>query len=368
MPYLGAFGLTTLFSHLACKADSRRKKSSAVIYSLMVILVLSIIGGLRSQNVGTDVTYYVTNNFEVAKSAGSYLGYLSMVYAKEPLYLLIVYGVAKLFNNLQILLFVFSAITIACVYKAAWSARENISIPVIMLTYCCFYYNDSLNLVRQHMAMAILLAGYDTLRNRKYKKYLVYVVAASLIHTGALIGLIIIVCHWYIIGRGKRGRYVVLKQGLLLLGAGVAVCGFKVWVSLFVKIGLLSSRYLYYFQQSTVSNNLVDNIIYLAELLMIVFAGRIAKSVIYDLKYLQINAALCLIFLQLARIINYGHRFSMYFGIINIFLLAQIPKMFGKGRSRMIANMFYVVFLVCYWLYIYVVGGVSHTWPYELCF
>lgn len=364
MIYIGTFTISGLFAYYAGKS---KKKSRTLLLSLVAILIPSLLAGLRSTSIGTDVGYYVINNFETAVVSSSFLRYLKVVYAKEPLYLLLVYVVAKTVGNIQWLLFFFGMITIGGIYFGAWKLRQYCSVPVVMLIYCFLYYNDSLNMVRQYMAMAILFAGMYVLFSGKYKKYCIYIIIASSIHTIASIGIIFIAIHWFVCRRKieKKKSVVQLRTILLVALAVIAVFGIKLIVTAFVNLGLLDPRYFLYFQSRHGSSHNIDTLIYVLELIFLFLYNRSFKKKIFAFDYLKLNAILNIIFLQLARFMSYGHRISLYFGVINILLIGQFPKQIKKANNRILISCGMLTFFFLYWMFIYCISGVSETYPYK---
>ena len=61
---------------------------------------------------------------------------------------------------------------------------------------------------------------------------------------------------------------------------------------------------------------------------------------------------------------SYGHRLSLYFGIINLLTIAQIPQSFHKKSNRIIVYSFITLIAIVYWVKIYYIGHVSDTIPY----
>lgn len=364
MIYIGTFAISGLLAYCAGKS---KKKGKAFLLSLVAILIPSLLAGLRSTSIGTDIGYYVIDNFETAVVSSSFPEYLKVVYAKEPLYLLLVYAVAKTVGNIQWLLFFFGIITIGGIYFGAWKLRRHCSVPMVVLIYCFLYYNDSLNMVRQHMAMAVLFAGMYVLFSGNYKKYCIYIIIASAIHTIAAIGIIFIAIHWFVCGRKteKKKRVVQLRMMLLVVLAIIAVFGIKLIVTVFVNLGLLDPRYFLYFQSKGGSNHNADTLIYVTELIFLFLYNRFFRKRIFEFDYLKLNAILNVIFLQLARFMSYGHRISLYFGVINILLIGQLPKQIKKADNRFLISCGMLFFFFLYWSYIYCISGVSETYPYE---
>ena len=92
------------------------------------------------------------------------------------------------------------------------------------------------------------------------------------------------------------------------------------------------------------------------------------KNRVFGFPYLKINAYLNIIFLQLANIMNYGHRLSLYFGLVNIALIAQIPRADKNRNTRIVITLIMILTFLAYWIYVYCIGGVSNTYPYQFFF
>ena len=118
MIYLGTFGMSMLFTYFATRLKKKNKKL-IIFFSFLAIFFPALLAGLRASSIGTDVNYYMLDNFKVAGYTTSFKKYMSMIYAKEPLYLVIVFTIKKIFDNQQVLLFTFSFLTILCVYLGA---------------------------------------------------------------------------------------------------------------------------------------------------------------------------------------------------------------------------------------------------------
>lgn len=344
MIYLSIFSVAILCTALAEWANHKKKVAFSLMLSICAILVLAILGGLRDKTIGTDVLYYVKGNYDLAVRSASFTKYYTSVYAKEPLYLLCVYIVAKIFENFQILLFILQLITVGCVY-------------------CALYYNDSFNMVRQHMAMAIVLLGSTFIVEEKYKKSIFCTIIATLIHFPAVISLLNLCLYGYL-QKKKVKKDVSIRELVLFVVAIVGVLGVKTWSQVLIKIGLLSSRYLYYFSHESTSGHYLDTLIYLIEICYLITNSKTLSKRMKNYNFYKLIALFNVIFLQLALFMNYGHRISLYFGIVNVMTIGQIPKTIYKASNRIITYLIVVVIALSYWFRIYYFGGVSNTIPY----
>lgn len=373
MIYLAVFSFSILSAALAQIAESRKKKYYPALFSIISVLILSILGGLRHESIGTDVLFYIKGNFDAALWIDSFSKYFTAIYAKEPLYLVVVYIIAKLFGNFQVLLFTFQMMTIGCVYFAAWKRRKYVSPWFVLLIYCALYYNDSYNMVRQHLAMAVVLLGSVYLIEEKYKYCLSCFFIASLFHTSAFLSFILFPVYLYL----KREKSIFyfkkrkpslygkkMREFTIIVIALVGIFGIKMWCHLFIQIGILSPRYLYYFTNDNISGHYFDTLIYLFEICVLVFNTKYFKSNMNNYRFYRTIAFLNVILLQLTLFMSYGHRLSLYFGIINLLTIAQIPQSFHKKKNQIIIYLSIIVIAIVYWIKIYYIGHVSETIPY----
>lgn len=52
----------------------------------------------------------------------------------------------------------------------------------------------SMNVIRQAMAVGVILLGLEALKRKQYVKFAIYVVIATFFHTSAIIALLFILC------------------------------------------------------------------------------------------------------------------------------------------------------------------------------
>lgn len=373
MIYLAVFSFSILSAALAQVADSKEMKYYPALLSIIAVFLLSLLGGLRNETIGTDILYYVKGNFDAALWIKSFPKYFTAIYAKEPLYLVVVYLIAKLFGNFQVLLFFFQTMTIGCVYFAAWKSKKYVSPWFVLLLYCAMYYNDSFNMVRQHLAMAIVLLGSVYLVEENNKYCLICFFIAFLFHKTAILSLVLVPIYYYL----KRTKSIFyfkkrkpslygkkMRELTITITALVGILGIKIWCQLFIQIGILSSRYLYYFTDDNISGHYLDTLLYSFEICVLVFYSKYFKNNMYNYRFYRTIAFLNVILLQLTLFMSYGHRLSLYFGIINLLTIAQIPQSFHKKSNRIIVYSFITLIAIVYWVKIYYIGHVSDTIPY----
>ena len=114
-----------------------------------------------------------------------------------------------------------STLTLLLLYRTWYILREDISVGFSVLAYGTLFFVQSLSPMRIHMASAILFAGVNFLRNRKYLNYSLVILLATLIHYSSLLmffPLVVIV----LLENHKYKQYVhiiAVIVGLFVIGA-----------------------------------------------------------------------------------------------------------------------------------------------------
>lgn len=366
MIYILAFSMATLFAYFAGKVN-KKYKGGIMLFSTLCILSLSVLGGLRDTSLGTDVEVYIIPHFKYAHTFHTLTGFLTHFNnntGREPLYRTIVYMVSRFTDNVNWLLFVFQFLTAVFVFVGAYKHKENAPLPLVVLLWCLMYYNDSYNLVRQHLAMAILFSGIDNVEKGNYKRFLLFVLAASFVHTSAVLAIAFIVIHFFT--ATKKLSHKTYRKILLIAGITVGCLGFTQIVVIAVRVGLLPAKYLYYVNTTSVSSNNFETLLYLIEIIAVFLLSGRVKRLGSATEFYSINSFALFMLMVLSRTLFYGNRIGMYFGIINILFVAQLPKLCKNQQQRMISYAAISAICLVYWWYVYVRGGVSMTYPYVL--
>ncbi len=111
-----------------------------------------------------------------------------------------------------------------------------------MVLYYLLFYSFSLNIMRQMMAMSILLFSYRYIKRRQMFKFMICVVIASLIHISSVIGFALYPIYGVCIGKDsiylqhkETSRFnsflqkVVYKSRFVLILAGLCLAAFLIY-------------------------------------------------------------------------------------------------------------------------------------------
>ena len=110
---------------------------------------------------------------------------------------ILVYVIEKITESWSIVLFFIHVFIVTPVYIGLRRVHKTYPIYFGMLVFYLMFYNASLNMMRQWMAMAFLFMGFSYLFFENKKKYCAIVVIACLFHISAVIGFVIMLIYMY---------------------------------------------------------------------------------------------------------------------------------------------------------------------------
>lgn len=194
-----------LFLHLL-SLDNRKKN---IILCFLVAVQLFLTGALRAVTVGGDLEGYVPTYIRLGNSTWDevFIGRL------EPGYLLLNKILTFFTTDERLLLVVTSGIVVVgfCVFIC-----KNSRIPwlSLYLFIALGFYTTSLSMLRQSLAIALILGSVRYVEQRKFFNFLIVVLAAVLFHYTAVVFLIL-----YPISRFKVtwGYFICMLTGAFLI-------------------------------------------------------------------------------------------------------------------------------------------------------
>lgn len=377
MIYIICFVIATLFAYLANKSS---KKVYRYIFSAIAILAPSILAGLRSTNIGTDINIYVLPAFNVAKNSENFITYLTNIQEldTEFLYNVLVYVIAKTTNSINVLLFVQHFIICLLFYIGAYNFRNKSYSFVTYSLFLLMYYNMSLNLIRQFIAMAIIFFALKYIYEKKPIKYIISIGIAMLFHSTAIIALLFYFV--YIICKLKRRNIYLCTSVIILL---IAVLNYNQILNILVDLGLIASKYATRYSIKDVNDfnfDIANTTIRIYNIVLIIYEYNKLKND-EDNQFFTMIAVYDLIILQIGAFVPFAYRISIYFDIVNIANVSRILKSADidkqiciKNKNIMVKNNKYLFILLTYLMYLayfiftYIMAGSNETYPYQFFF
>lgn len=383
--YLIVFALSLLLIFF-----SEKFKPKTLIHILLVFIALAIptlLAGLRASSIGTDTMSYLVPIYENALASDSFGQFQHKQFLYNWSYVTVsdyeigftalVYIVTKLFGNLYVLQTLIAGIITWTVYTAINQYKREIPVWLGMAVFYFMYFNVTMNMMRQWIAMGILLLGTRCIFERK-KKYFLYVLVACLFHSSALIGAGFYVLYYFIndhkayrkknnkkhfIIRIHQRKFRLTNLGVIFAFLGAAIVIFfadTMFSSLLSALGL--ARYQFYLR-GTLTFMPNQFIIRLPILILLVLGWKKLSLKIEGANFYKTMILLDLVISQLSGLTSYSSRISLYFQIYAIF---SIPVLCGctKIVNQKLTKTIVIVYLLVYWFYYFALMGSQATIPY----
>lgn len=174
--YLGA----TLLSGLIYVILEKLSKKRSTIKIIIALLPMFIVSAIR-YDVGWDYLDIYTNGFYLIGR-----GYMPYYFTEIPFDWLVnfIYIISN--HNPDWLFFACSIITFVFLAKACKDQSVNIGFSIILI-FLIRYYFLTLNIVRQGIAMSIILYSFKFIKEKKLKQYFLAIIVASCFHMMSLI-------------------------------------------------------------------------------------------------------------------------------------------------------------------------------------
>lgn len=353
--------LIIIFSSVLCFHLTRKK--NAFVNISTTIFLPALFAGLRDTTVGYDIEVYLTRLWNDCTSNHSFQEILNSNDLIEYGYCLFTYVVSRFTNEMYWFLLLEHVLVLSIIVYAIRKIdkeNENNSIGTILYAILLiFLYNSSLCYARQFVALGLFIYSLYPLIQRKYIKYLLLIICATLFHSSAIF-LILLAPLFYIVN-----NQLISPNKLLLIIAitGIAIyVFFPLLIAFLVSHDLINDKYIIYANKESSSHKIdyvVCGVIYI---LTYLHRGRNSLAI----RYLTIIRCLCLmsVFLTLCGVYNdVASRIVMYLFIIQFALLCICFKESSKLTMRLVYRVFLLFMLVRY-VYVANLSDFNQTIPY----
>lgn len=333
-----------------------------VISLILIALLPSILGGVRDYSIGTDIRVYGNTWFYLARSSSNLFSLLGTASASSigALYAIFNFVVSRFTNNPHWFYFWYCFVENIIVLIALRENRKLISITSGWATYLLLFYNLNFNMLRQGMALVILLLGFKYIREEKFLKFILVVLFAYLFHNTAIIALLVYIIYLIIAHKNNANNWV--QMSLIYICSIIFILSFESISQFLLNAGILSARYAIYLNSDNAATGR-SYIFYLFIFIVCILSVKSEKDTIFN--FFEIITFICISFSILVKI-SYLSRVISYF---SIYLCFGIPYIFEK-KSRVILNgitfrpLIMYILLIGYWLIIYAFLGYQSTVPF----
>lgn len=216
--YLICFTLTPVFTYLAQKNFKNNNKKLGIAFSILAIFVPTYICGIRRIGVGRDIDLYVEPTLKFARGL-SFEAYMMTpkVNCIENGYTIFVYIFSRFSNDLNLLLFLIQLIPCFAVYYFAYKNREKFPMWLVMLVYLLVWYCRSFTVMRQSIAIGLVLIAIVKVKEKKYIQVCILMILAFYFHSSTLISLGMFAIIWINNKFEKRTKLMVYFVMIIIL-------------------------------------------------------------------------------------------------------------------------------------------------------
>ncbi|MFS2168903.1 EpsG family protein [Priestia megaterium] len=316
---------------------------------------LILIMGLRDKYIGTDAIQFYSVFTEINTGNYGWLDYGDTRY--EVGYFLLNKIIGLFTQDPQVFLLIISVIIVAGICIFIYQNSRNPFMSLILFQTLYFYCN-SFNLVRQYIAIAIVVNSLTFIKERKIIKSSLIIIIASTFHTSALflLPLVILLCITKI-----------NKLNIYMYFVGFAIFSFLIPIMIQVSVKLFP-RYDYYLTYNTgYSGGKILPYLYI--IMVIIGISLIRKLKISDLELKNYYMFSIFVFITglLGIIANlYFQSASRIMAYSSIYLIVFIPEFvnfFTRKVDRLIIT-YGVITLTIIYYNLLLHSGVAEVYPY----
>lgn len=375
VPYIAIFVISIGLFGLSDKVKRTQKKPLIFIG----IALLCLLAGLRAESIGTDTRVYLMPIYEAAKRCNSISEYLNSsfhafswttdyVKEMEPLFPFLILVVTKLTGSIYCVQTVLEICAILPLYLAV-KKRNSISLWIAMFVFCMAFYNPSMNMMRQSIAMSLGVLGFEYWREEERKQSFVCVIISFLFHKSALLLLLIYFMYDYNVNcnvisfkKDKKSHRNEIPR--LMISVGVGVAGMllaSAIVSILSTVGF--GQYVSYVA-GTLTFMPNQLIIRIPQIVLLIWSYKYLKWKGVEVNFFLLMEIFAVLFSQFTSVSGYGGRIALYFGIFDILVIPLAMDALKKVNSGFFIRPAIIGYYMFYWWYYYVFTGAHQTVPY----
>lgn len=311
-------------------------------YNIIGIVLLTVIASLYIGQLYSDIY-----NYEYVFYKNEHLGYTEVI--KNSGDNVLFYLIGKIiyhFGGKFLTFFLFDFIIVISGYCYVKDKNKDYSLFIGALVFCIsIYYPASYNILKQGVAIAIILFAIRYVYENKLSKFIIAVLIASSLHGTAIIAIVM-----WLFWDHKNKKPISLNKSFVLISiAAVVILGYNGVLSYLSGRFNLFSEYTQYSSQVEATNrDFYVNLLLLA--VVLVFSGKLIK--LDNRNQMLICFFIISIFTSYLGFYNpFVKRIGTYFlAPAKIMLLGYLPSTL-IGKSRVLARIIVVIcILVVFYL------------------
>lgn len=351
MIYYGVISISCLFAYIGYKL---KNKILCFLFSLIAILIPSLIAGYRDTTVGMDLAYYAVPCFDaMCETANWKLFVLYMTGSDlEPLYVLYNYLVTRFTMDIFWALFIQQIIVLGLILITCYRLKDFISVPALYSIFILLCYVQSMSANRQIFAIAVVFFSFYYVIKKNVLKYILIILLATLFHYSAVIALPIYWVYNYCLMVQIKNKHLIL---VFIIGFVSFVC-FPFILQALIDWGLLASKYLRYADDTNKAHTI--NLIILGILYLTIKFQAIRKknnNIIFLFLIIVLFMYLCGVYNDVAT------RVAWYYLLFASLLILKFAK---QMRSATFLQSWVVLLFAFQFVYLSITTNFADAIPY----
>lgn len=361
--YIITFSLSLAFLYMS----ENKNKYIKPILVFAGLLIPSILAGIRDYTVGNDVLLYGNVWFEQATQFNSLIDYLSKAheYSIGIGYAFVNYIISRITYNNHFFYFIYELLQLTILYFALKKYENKISIAFAFAVYYFSYYNLSLSMLRQIMAMILILYSFRYLDEGNNIKYILNIIVAYSFHSSAIVGIVLLPIKRLIENKEMKTifKVIIIASCLLII---------LFYQQIFIILGNLGlsslERYTHYLTDSEVGGRFIRIGYWGIITLLILSKSKYCKLYFEQSEFLQMILFISMICSMVMFIgSTWIIRLAYYFDVFQILYLPILAKNLGVvfGNSKRKAGYLVLIsLLILNWLITFVIRNGASTYPF----
>lgn len=345
--YLATFGISCFFLYIKERIPNSRKYFIVNwMFCILMLLCPTIMAAVR-KDIGYDYSAYV-RIYDLLKNC-SVKDYINNYFSSyEPGYYLINRLAFCIYDSIHTTNFLSMLIILIFIYAAIKNFEHYSSMVFSLFIFYMAYYNASLNIIRQLLAMSVCLYAYKYIVRHNFLLYTIFILIGCTFHRTAIIALPF---YFFIASQSKKVNF--LKIGILITSCLLI----PIIAPPLLKIASQIVYFQKYFDRYSISFNRGGIGFLLWILPVIVPLCIYYKDLIRTDSRLISLFCIYVLFIPLRYLAYYAwwlSRLSFYASVSEIVLVPILLASIRNQRSKKVLTVYYTFWYLFYYICMYI--------------
>jgi hypothetical protein len=324
--------------------EFKKNKKAGIIFLILSLLVVCFIAGVRNTSIGTDTNGYVANIFNLYSHAKYNFFEVQEKTGIEPLFSMLML-ISSFSNDIKVCLFFIELACALPIYLFAYREKKKYSFAFIIFIFLTTMYAKSFNLIRQSIAISIVIYSVSFFKSGQYKQTILLYITAILFHYSA-----IICCLIYFILYVTNNLENNKSRILLLFIMFVFLVGISIGIDKILM--LIPNKYTYYLNSKYAINSISLLSIVKKAFWIFLFIFPVIqnkknkKNYSNELSYCILLIVDFILYLTSMKVGTFGRIGNYFLYVAYFYMIPNISKVF---KQKNLINLIIVVSLCFFW-------------------